>query len=253
MTRAPVEEAPPPETGRAAPVLEAEDLVRDYGPVRAVDGVSVALGPGELLSIFGPNGAGKSSLLRLLGGGLRPTSGEVRIGGAPLRFGDRSWQSRLGVLSHTSFLYGRLTAAENLHFYGRLYGLSDLAERVPARLESVGLAGRADEITENLSRGMRQRLAVARTLLHDPDIVLLDEPFTGLDVHAAALLRDVLGALRDGRRTVVLVTHNLHLGYQLADRIAIQVRGAFAHEGPREDLTYESMEAFYREVVEAVA
>ncbi|MEX0979859.1 MAG: ABC transporter ATP-binding protein [Gemmatimonadota bacterium] len=241
--------APLPSTV-GAPALEAVDLVRDFGTVRAVNGISFSLRPGEMLAVFGPNGSGKTSLLRMLSGVLRPSSGTVRIHGAG--GGSAAGRGRVGVLSHQTFLYGSLTPAENLHLYGRLYGLEDLVERVPARLEAVGLSGRGDDRVKTLSRGMKQRLALARALLHDPDIVLLDEPWTGLDVHAAGVLRDVLGSLRDGRRTVVLVTHNLSQGLELADRVAIQVRGGFAFL-ERRAMVATPFEAFYREVVEASA
>ena len=205
--------------------LTAVDLVRSFGPHRAVDGVSFTLPEGRFLSLFGPNGAGKSTLLRLLSGALRPTSGELLLGGVPLRTREPGWQRRIGVLSHQTFLYGALTARENLRFFGDLYALDRLEDRVAEGLAAVGLAGRADDRVRGYSRGMRQRLALARTLLHEPAVVLLDEPFTGLDAHAAGVLRDVLDRLRDGRRTVVMVTHNLSEGLDLAEEIAIQVRG----------------------------
>jgi len=234
-----------------APVpLEVVELVRSYGPLRAVDGISFSLEGGNLLAIFGPNGAGKSTLLELLAGSLRPTSGEVRFLGEPLTPGDPDWLRRVGVLSHRSFLYGELTAAENLRFYGRLYGLDALEDRVREGLEGVGLAGREGDRVRGFSRGMRQRLALARTLLHDPQVVLLDEPWTGLDAHAASLLREVLTHLRDGRRTVVLVTHNLTRGLELADRVAIQVRGRFRFFGAGGDVAAPEFESFYRETVE---
>lgn len=232
-------------------VLETQGLVKDFGVLRAVDGVGFSLEPGQLLTIFGPNGAGKTSLLRMLGGGLYPSQGEVRIHGDLVGRKDQSWRSRVGVLSHRSFLYGRLSAAENLRFYGRLYGLGNLDDRVARRLDVVGLADRADSEARTLSRGMRQRLALARTLLHDPDLVLLDEPYTGLDPHAAAVLRGVLESLKDGRRTVVLVTHNLSQGLELADLVAIQVQGRFAFFGHRNELDGAGFEAFYRQVVES--
>lgn len=249
---APPDAASREETASATPSLEARRLVRHFGAATAVDGVTFALPPGTFLTIFGPNGAGKTTLLRLLGGGLRPNEGEVRIGGVPLRPGDPERTRRLGVLSHQGFLYGQLTAAENLRFYGSLYGLDDLERRVPERLERVGLLNRRDDPASSLSRGMRQRLALARTLLHDPEVVLLDEPYTGLDAHAADVLRDVLTALRDGRRTVVLVTHALHQGLALADRVAVQVEGRFVHDGPRDDLgDPHDFDRQYRGLVEA--
>lgn len=242
-------EAPPP-MNATDDVLRADGLVREYGPVVAVDGVDLALGQGEFLVIFGPNGAGKSSLLGMLGGGMRPTRGAVSIRGEPLDYADESWRNRVGVLSHRGFLYAHLTAEENLRFYGALFGLPDLDVRIPERLERVGLTDRATFQVRQLSHGMRQRLALARALLHDPDVVLLDEPYTGLDPSAASVLRDVLRELRDGRRTVVMVTHNLTEGLELATRVAIQVAGRLAWEGPIGTIERDGFEAFYHEVVE---
>ncbi|HET9949216.1 MAG TPA: heme ABC exporter ATP-binding protein CcmA [Longimicrobiales bacterium] len=247
-TEAPREAAPEPRTA----VLEAHGLVREYGAIVAVDGVDVELGPGEFLTIFGPNGAGKSSLLGMLGGVLRPTRGTVTVRGTRLDFSDPSWRKSIGILSHRGFLYAQLTAEENLRFYGRLFGLDDLERRIPERLERVGLADRARTRVRHLSHGMRQRLALARALLHDPDVVLLDEPYTGLDPSAAAVLRRVLEELRDGRRTVVMVTHNLNEGLALATRAAIQVAGRFAWEGPASEL-HDGFERFYHSVVERVS
>jgi heme exporter protein A len=229
----------------AAPLLEARDLTRSFGPLAAVDGVSFALAPGEFLTIFGPNGAGKTTLLRLLGGALHPTRGEVLIQGERLDPAETDWRRRIGVLSHQTFLYGHLTAEENLRFYAALYGVQDARTRVREGLDRVGLLQRREGRVRTFSRGMRQRLALARTLLHEPDIVLLDEPYTGLDAHAAAVLRDVLAHLKDGRRTVVLVTHNLAEGLELADRVAVQVRGKFIHEQPRADVREQEFARFY--------
>jgi heme exporter protein A len=240
------------ETARASTetLVEARGLVREYGPLIAVDGVDLTLARGEFLTVFGPNGAGKSSLLGMLGGALRPTRGSVSVRGVPLDFGDVSWRRSIGMLSHRGFLYAQLTLEENLRFYGQLFGLEDLDTRVPERLERVGLAGRARSQVHELSHGMRQRLAVARALLHDPELVLLDEPFTGLDPSAAVVLHRVLRELRDGRRTVVMVTHNLGEGLALATRVAIQVAGRLAWEGSGEQVERGGFERRYHEVVE---
>lgn len=232
-------------------MLSARGLVREFGALVAVAGIDLELDPGEFLTVFGPNGAGKTTLLSLLGGRLRPSAGEVRIMGEPLDFGETAWRSRIGVLSHQGMLYAHLTAAENLRFFGTLFGLTDLDTRIPARLEQVGLSDRADFLARQLSHGMRQRLALARALLHDPDLVLLDEPYTGLDPYAASVLRGVLSSLKDGRRTVVMVTHNLSEGLELSSRVAIQVRGRFAWESPREAIAAEVFERRYHDVVEA--
>ena len=226
--------------------------MREYAGVAAVDGIDLALPAGAFLTIFGPNGAGKTSLLRMLAGALRPTRGEVRLAGKPLAPGSPEGRERIGVLSHQTYLYAHLSARENLRFYGRLYGLSGLDDRVDARLDQVGLKTRADDRVQGFSRGMRQRLGLARTLLHDPELVLLDEPYTGLDPHAAAVLRGVLEALHDGRRTVVLVTHNLTQGLEIADRAAIQVRGRFVWEGMTRDVRVHEFEILYQETVDRV-
>jgi heme exporter protein A len=242
-----------PDPGRApspAVFLEARELSRSFGPVRAVDGISFFLSEGDVLTVLGPNGAGKTTLLGMLGGALRPDSGTILLRGEPRNPAETAWRREIGVLSHRTFLYGALSARENLAFYGRLYGVGGLAERVEEGLAEVGLVGQGDRPVRGFSRGMRQRLALARTLLHSPALVLLDEPFTGLDLHAAALLRDVLLRLRDGRRTVVLVTHNLLEGLALADRVAIQDRGRFAFLGARTEIPAGGEERFYRSVVE---
>ncbi len=248
---APESESPPPVASK--PALEARGVVREYGPVIAVAGIDLSLERGDFLTVFGPNGAGKSSLLGLLAGALRPTRGEVFVDGTRLDFGAVEWRRNIGVLSHQGFLYAQLTVAENLQFYGRLYGLEDLERRIPERLAHVRLEDCSDALVGQLSHGMRQRLAVARALLHDPDVVLLDEPYTGLDPSAAAVLRGVLTELKDGCRTVVMVTHNLGEGLALASRVAIQVRGRFAWRGSREELDSNDFERLYHRVVEGRA
>ena len=230
--------------------LEAVGLVRTFGGLRAVDGVSFQLQPGELLTVFGPNGAGKTTLLRMLGGVIRPTSGHVRVAGAPADVTSRDWRHRVGVVSHQSLLYGQLTTEENLRFYGRLFGLSDLKTRIPERLASLGLADRARTLVRDLSRGLKQRVALARALLHDPEVLLLDEPYTGLDPHASASLREQLASLKAGRRTVVLVTHNLIQGLELSDLVAIQVQGRFSSVTDAASLDPAGLEALYHAAVE---
>ena len=233
-------------------VLEARGLVREFGPAAvAVDGVGLRLAPGEFLTIFGPNGAGKSTLLGLLAGRLRPTRGEVLVLGKPLDFGSTSWRSRIGVLSHQGMLYPHLTAAENMWFFGRLFGLSGLEQRIENGLSQVGLWDRKDSRVRTLSHGMRQRLAMVRALLHEPEVILLDEPYTGLDPHAAAVLQSVLMSLKDGRRCVVMVTHNLVQGLEMSTRLAIQVRGRLVWEADRGRVGVSGFEKLYHDVVAA--
>ncbi len=234
-----------------APALEARALEKWYGPLPAVRGIDFSLARGEFLTVFGPNGAGKTTLLRILCGAVKPTAGTVRVAGEELGGGDQAWRRRIGILSHQTFLYGGLSAAENLDFYARLHGLPDRRTRVAEALDSIELRSRGGDPVRTFSRGMQQRLALARTLLHDPEVVLLDEPYTGLDPHAAAMLRGVLERLKDGRRTVLLVTHNLSQGLELADRVAVQVGGRWVSDEPRAAVDAAAFERVYTDRVAA--
>jgi heme exporter protein A len=206
-------------------VLEARSLVKRFGHVAALRGLDLEIPEGELLAVFGPNGAGKTTLLTLLASLARPSAGSVLHRGRPLADDPSRLRRVLGYVSHESLLYDALSPRENLAFAGRLHGLDRLAERVEAVLAQVELAHRADDPVRTLSRGLRQRASVARALLHDPEVVLLDEPFTGLDRQAARVLRGRLETLRERGRTVVLVTHDLALGLDLSDRAVVLQRG----------------------------
>jgi heme exporter protein A len=227
------------------PLLEAIELEKWYGSVPAVLGIGFTLRSGEFLTLFGPNGAGKTTLLGMLCGVVRPTRGQIRVGGQTVGGGGDAWRRRVGVLSHQTFLYAGLTALENLELYGKLYGLSDRADRVRAGLSGVGLWERRSDRVGTFSRGMQQRLALARTLLHEPELILLDEPYTGLDPHAAGVLRGVLERLKDGRRTVVLVTHNLVQGLEMADRVVVQAEGVWVSDEPRSAIDPLRFEELY--------
>ena len=231
-------------------MIRIENLSKDYGHVKAVKSISFSLADREIVGFLGANGAGKTTLLRMLGGVMRPNSGQVRVAGEPADVASRDWRHRVGIVSHQSLLYGQLTTTENLLFYGRLFGLRHLKTRIAERLESVGLSDRAHQPVRELSRGLKQRVALARALLHDPEVVLLDEPYTGLDPHASAVLREQLASLKDGRRTVVLVTHNLKQGLELADRVAIQVQGRFSSVTEAASLDLAGFERLYHATVE---
>jgi heme exporter protein A len=229
----------------AAPLIEARRLEKWYGPHPAVRGIDFSLPAGQFLTLFGPNGAGKTTLLKMLSGSLRPSRGEILFAGKPLNEEETDWRHRIGVLSHQSFLYSQLSAEENLRFFGRLYGLDHLEDRITGHLEEVGLITRRRDRVQAFSRGMQQRLALARTLLHEPELVLLDEPYTGLDPHAAQMLRTTLERLKDGHRTVLLITHNLTQGLELADRVVVQVAGRWVSDEPRARIDAGSFEQEY--------
>jgi heme exporter protein A len=195
--------------------------------------VDLTLAPGDVLLVLGPNGAGKSTLLRTLAGLLRPQSGTVRVAGRALSADDPDARRPIGLLSHQSLLYDELTLAENLLLTARLYDLPDARRRVEAALDAQGLLTRKDDRPRNLSRGMQQRAAIARALLHDPQLLLLDEPFTGLDAVAGDRLRELLDTHRSPTRAMVIVTHHAGEAWDLATRVGVLVGGRWAYEAPR--------------------
>jgi len=214
-----------------APAIETHGLSKRFGPIRAIEQLSLRVERGESVTVFGPNGAGKTTLIRLLTLSLRATSGRFRLDGLDPAAEDLRIRQRIGVISHQSFLYDDLTARENLEFFARLYGVPDPGRRAGELLDDVGLATRAGDPVRTFSRGMQQRVSLARALVHRPSIVFLDEPFTGLDPHAARTLRSTLEGLREEGRTVFMVTHNLAQGLELSDRWLILSGGRVVDEG----------------------
>ena len=205
--------------------LAARGLVCSYGPTRAVDGVDIDAASNSILVVFGPNGAGKTTLLKALGGERKPDSGQVLVDGTAVAGSDPGWRGRVGVVSHRTGLYLKLTVAENLRFFAAMHGSPKSSRGVIEALKEVGAEELVDARPEALSRGQRQRVALARSLLHDPDVLFLDEPFTGLDPAGAAALEEMLLARRSPERIVVLVTHDLRRGLRLADRVVVLRRG----------------------------
>ena len=212
------------------PVIRAEEICKRFGARWALENVGFTLRPGEFFSLFGPNGAGKTTLLRVLSTLLRPNSGKLRLFGCDPRRNDEV-RVRLGFLTHRTFLYPHLTGAENLAFYGRLYGLDDLGARIDRRAREVGIADRLGDLVGNYSSGMQRRLALARTLLHDPALVILDEPFAGVDPGGMEELESMLGKLRETGQTVVMATHHLEEGFRLGDRVMVLVSGRAVFTG----------------------
>jgi heme exporter protein A len=230
--------------------LEAKGLVRRFSRLRAVDGITFDLQAGELLTIFGPNGAGKTTLLNILAGVMCPDEGQVLLDGNVVVGSERQWRKEFGLVTHQTMLYDRLTAVENLSFYSKLFNLEDSERRIWDAMEDLEVKEVANQPVGSLSRGFQQRIALARALLHDPKILLLDEPYIGLDLYASRLLRDLINQLKDGERTVVLVTHNFGQGLELADRIAIQVSGQFIFTGSSDGVELTEFEEFYCRKIE---
>jgi len=206
--------------------ISARGLEKRFGHAIALRGVDLEIPAGASLAVLGPNGAGKTTLLRLVAGLVRPTAGSLRIAGH--RAGARKARARVGWMGHATSLYAALTARENLIFAARLHGVSDVAQRVDALLAEVGLERAADRAAGGFSHGMAQRLSIARGLVHDPEVVLLDEPFNGLDRRAAEALAERLVGLRRGGRTLVLVTHDAQRAARVADSAIVLSDGRIA-------------------------
>jgi len=235
----------------SAPAIEVRRLTKSFGHYAALRGVDLQVAEGEFLALFGPNGAGKTTLIRIIASLTRPTAGAVCLRGQDLDKAATSLRRHLGFISHNPLLYGDLTAEENLRFFARMYDLDGAGPRIDAVLAQVGLAARRSDPVRNFSRGMIQRLSIARAILHDPAIMLLDEPYTGLDLQAADMLRAVLQDLAASNRTVILTTHNLEQGLEMCDRVAILNRGKLAWQGARASVDLASMKEIYREVTRA--
>ena len=229
--------------------IEVQGVWKFYGDFPALRDVRFNIEAGSCLALLGRNGAGKTTLLRIIAGLSRAGRGQVRILDREAR--EQAARARIGILGHGISLYEELSAFENLRLFGRLYGLADPTKSALAWLERTGLERVRDGLVREFSRGMRQRLAVARAFLHDPSVLLLDEPFTSLDDRAIALLEGLLREAIAQGRTVVLSTHQLREALELATRVALLVRGRLAHAGPRTDEMLEDTGWLYRHYGEA--
>jgi len=235
----------------SAPMIWVRRLVKRFGLRAVLRGVDLEVQAGEFVALLGPNGAGKTTLLRILATLSRPNHGEVRLAGYRLPGQAPAARRLLGLVSHQPLLYGDLSAEQNLHFYARLYGLPQAQDRIAQLLARVGLTARRRDPVRTFSRGMQQRLAIARALLHDPRILLLDEPYTGLDQDAAARLDDLLRRIAAEGRTVLMASHNLPRVAALASRFVILARGRIAASVPREQISDRDLLDFYRATVMA--
>lgn len=228
--------------------IEAKHLSKAFGTRKAVDDVTFALPEGAFLSIFGPNGAGKTTLLRVLSTLDRPSGGEAFVSGADIKEHPDTVRERIGLISHQPMLYPDLTAEENLLLYAQLYGVEDAQGRVDQLLQAVGLAHRKLDLTRTFSRGMTQRLSIARALVHDPAVVFLDEPYSGLDPHAVDIFDELIEAQRD-ERTFVMVSHDLERGFHTCTHALVLARGRIVAFAPKNELDFDEFSQLYRETV----
>lgn len=232
------------------PIIQVKRLVKRFGLKTVLQGLDFEVQPGEFVALLGPNGAGKTTFLRILASLSRPAMGEVRVVNYRLPQQAAAVRRILGVVSHLPLLYGDLTAEENLRFYGRIYGIQKLEQRVQEVLELIGLDARRRDLVRTFSRGMQQRLAIGRAVLHDPELMLFDEPHTGLDQDACQMLDNVLREVAARGRTVVMTSHDLARAADLASRFDVLSRGRIVASVNRSEITSDQLLGFYRQALQ---
>ena len=230
-------------------MITVRKLVKRFGLKPVLRGMDFSVEAGEFVALLGPNGAGKTTFLRILASLSRPTLGIVNIAGYSLPGQAAAVRRRLGVVSHLPLLYGDLTAEENLRFYARMYNVALAEKRISEVLEMVGLASRRRDLVRTFSRGMQQRLAIGRAVLHDPEVMLFDEPHTGLDQDACQMLDTVLREVAARGRTVVMTSHDLARVADLASRFDVLSRGVIAASIQRSQMDPNNLLAFYRQAI----
>jgi heme exporter protein A len=230
-------------------MIEARHIIKRFGPKTVLRNLDFQVAQGEFVALLGPNGAGKTTFLRILASLSRQTLGEVTIAGYSLPHQAAAVRRRLGVVSHLPLLYGDLSAEENLIFYGRMYGVEQLEQRVSQVLGLVGLANRRRDLVRTFSRGMQQRLAIGRAVLHDPEVLLLDEPHTGLDQDACEMLDTTLHQVAERGRTLVMTSHDLSRVSDLASRFDVLTRGKIQASVQKADLPVDGLLTFYRQAL----
>jgi heme exporter protein A len=215
--------------------LESEDICKTFGHFTALAGVTLSVERGEFLALFGRNGAGKTTFLKIAATLVRHTHGKLRVEGVDISADPEQARRHIGFLSHNTYLYRDLNPVENLRFFARLYGLKEPDKRIESLLDRVGLQRRRSDPVRSFSRGLHQRLGIARVMLHDPSLILLDEPYTGLDANAVDVLNHMLDEAAAAGKTIILTTHDLEQGLRSATRAAIIDRGKVVFTGPAMD------------------
>lgn len=231
-------------------LVSVEHLHKSFGNFSVLKDINLEVEAGDFITIFGPNGAGKTTLLKIISTLISPTSGKVLVDGFDVCDKPIEVRRRIGVISHETYLYHELTAAENLRFYARMYNVKNREERISEVIKQVGLQYREHDRVGTFSRGMKQRLSIARAILHRPGILLLDEPYTGLDQQASAIFDELLQQLNSEGVTQVMISHDIERGLMLCNRALILNNGAIVHQASREDFdSLEEYRRFYEQLV----
>ncbi len=242
-----------PGSASQAWAIETQGLTKSFSNHLALRGIDLEVKCGESVVIFGPNGAGKTTLIKVLATIMNPSSGKVLVNGLSLKDNAEEIRRRIGVVAHQTFLYSNLTAYENLEFYSRMYDVPGHKERIHEVVTMVGMTSRLHDRVGTLSRGMQQRLSIARSLLHKPAIMLLDEPETGLDQHAISMLWEALQTADSGKRTIILTTHSLERGLELGDRLLILAQGKIVYDKSAQALDLAGLKDVYQHITRVEA
>lgn len=227
------------------PLISLKQAVKTYGYLQALKKVDLDIFQGKFVTIFGPNGAGKSTLLKVLSMQSRLSSGEFLYKGISYKKLSDDFRKHFGIISHQLFLYGNLSAIENLKFYGSLYGIKNPEKKGEELLKQFNIYKQKDDLVRTFSRGMLQRVSIARALIHNPDIIFLDEPYTGLDSFAAEKLSDILKEQLTNNKTIIMVTHNIETGLSLADTVVIMNKGRIVYNQQKSSLDTISFQDIY--------
>ena len=230
--------------------IAARALTKTFGSFDALKGIDLYLEKGEFVTLFGPNGAGKTTLIKLLSTLAKPTSGALTVAGFDVSKQPGKVRASVGVISHDPYLYENLSAFENIKFFGEMYGVQNADSRALELIDLIGLGARTHDLVRTFSRGMKQRLSVARSIVHDPSVLLLDEPYTGLDQKGALIFGDTLKWLKSHGRTILMTTHNIDEGLQFSDRVGVISSGKIVYEGPASNLNNDSFKDLYISHVE---
>ena len=225
--------------------IEVEGVSKRFGKRRALNNINLTVGKGEHVTVFGPNGAGKTTLVGILSTLVKPSAGTVLLDGIDVHKAAVESRRKIGLVGHQTLLYDELTIYENLKFYGTMYDVPDIREQIQSVIKWVRLEDRLHDRVGILSRGMQQRVSIARAVLHSPPILLLDEPEVGLDPHAVMMVREVLGSLNSGERTVIMTTHNLQQGIEMSDRVVILNEGRIAYQEYTDKIDMADFKSIY--------
>jgi len=231
------------------PFIDLVGVHKHYGEIDALKDITFSIEKGTFLSVFGPNGAGKSTLLKIIATQITPSKGKIYYNGKDGKHLENIFRKNLGIISHKTYLYSSLTVLDNLRFYAKLYNMKNYKKRIEYLLKKLGLYEKEFDYVKNLSRGMSQRAAIARALLHDPSIIILDEPFTGLDQSVSNLLSKILSEELKKNKIIIMATHNIDLGYKASNKLAIMRKGNLVYLDKRENISIDSFKEKYIKLV----